>query len=164
LKHARSLYRSNTLITKFYPQIPSHTKALNNFVPQVINSTYFKSKGIRILEADLSINNKYGVKFILSNLGFLYNPTPIQTISKRLRANIIRQKYSFFSISFVKRTLLKKRGFFRISKLPIIAPHAQTPGSRTASVFASQSTTLLNFNNLLKQHASSTDVNYKVAP
>lgn len=139
-------------------------KILNKFTPTFINSAYLLKEKAFVRAADLSINSKYGTRFILSNLGFLYNAGVVQHISKDLQSSILRQKYSFFNIAHVKRSLIKQRGFFSIHKISQIAPHLRNPRVQTSSTFTSSAVDLSTVNNLLNTQIRSESMSHFAEP
>lgn len=140
------------------------TKRLNQYTPCFINSDYLTKSNLFITSGDLAIYSKYGTQFILSNLGFLYNPQLVQNISKDIQASILRQKYSFLDIAHVKRSLIKARGFFSIHKIKQIAPHLNDLQTLTSSKFDSSTKNLFSINNLLKYQSYSESLSHVAEP
>ena len=85
LKTPSSTKKTSNLLRTFIVKGLS-LKILNKFTPTFINSAYLLKEKAFVRAADLSINSKYGTRFILSNLGFLYNAGVVQHISKDLQS------------------------------------------------------------------------------
>ena len=163
LKTPSATRKANNLLKTFIVKSLS-LKILNKFTPTFINSAYLLKEKAFVRSADLSINSKYGTRFILSNLGFLYNAGVVQQISKDLQSSILRQKYSFFNIAHVKRSLIKQRGFFSIHKISQIAPHLRNPRVQTSSTFTSSAVDLSTVNNLLNTQIRSESMSHFAEP
>lgn len=148
------------LFPKFVFSRQLYPVQLNEFNPTILNSRYFKSRRLRVREADRAIYQRHGVKFILSNVGFLYNPKLIYNYTTKVFSNILKERYSFFSIDHVKRVLIKRRGLNKFKNILAAYPASRAPKVYDSLEYHSPVSSLTQVNSLIHQHASSTSFNH----
>ena len=141
-----------------YPRL--NTPLLNEFNPKVLNSRYFRQRQVRIREAELAIHQRHGVKFVLSNLGFLYNPKLVQNYTTNVLSKILKERYSFFSISHVKRVLIKRRGMSKFKEILAAFPSSKNLSITTPSTHSTLSTHLSQINTLISRQVNDTSRQY----